>query len=53
MSRDVYKRQVLASIAKKTDFDIEIVKQPFGGAGIDAEGHPLPDETLKAARRCV
>ena len=42
--------EVLASIAKKTDFDIEIVKQPFGGAGIDAEGHPLPDETLKAAR---
>ena len=42
--------EVLASIAKKTDFDIEIVKQPFGGAGIDAEGHPLPEATLKAAR---
>ena len=42
--------EVLASIAKKTDFDIEIVKQPFGGAGIDVTGHPLPDETLKAAR---
>ena len=42
--------EVLASIAKKTDFDIEIVKQPFGGAGIDATGHPLPEATLKAAR---
>ena len=42
--------EVLASIAKKTDFDIEIVKQPFGGAGIDAEGHPLPETTLKASR---
>ena len=42
--------EVLASIAKKTDFDIEIVKQPFGGAGIDAIGHPLPEATLKAAR---
>ena len=42
--------EVLASIAKKTDFDIEIVKQPFGGAGIDATGHPLPETTLKATR---
>ena len=42
--------EVLAYIAKKTDFDIEIVKQPFGGEGIDAEGHPLPDKTLKACR---
>ena len=42
--------EVLASIAKKTDFDIEIVKQSFGGAGIDATGHPLPEATLKAAR---
>ena len=42
--------EVLASISKKTDFDIEIVKQPFGGAGIDAEGHPLPEGTLEASR---
>ena len=42
--------EVLASIAKKTDFDIEIVRQPFGGAGIDTTGHPLPEATLKAAR---
>ena len=42
--------EVLAYIAKKTDFDFEIVRQPFGGAGIDVTGHPLPDETLKATR---
>lgn len=42
--------EVLASIAKKTGFDYEIFKQPFGGSGIDATGHPLPEATLKAAR---
>ena len=42
--------EVLASIAEKTVFDFEIDRRPFGGAGIDATGHPLPDETLKAAR---
>ena len=42
--------EVLASIAEKTVFDFEIDRRPFGGSGIDATGHPLPDETLKAAR---
>ena len=42
--------EVLASIAKKTGFDYEIDRRPFGGAGIDVTGHPLPDETLKATR---
>ena len=42
--------EVLGSIAEKTGFDFEIDRRPFGGAGIDATGHPLPDETLKAAR---
>ena len=42
--------EVLASIAKKTGFDYEIDRRPFGGAGIDVTGHPLPDETLKASR---
>ena len=42
--------EVLASIAEKTGFDFEIDRRPFGGAGIDATGHPLPDETLRAAR---
>ena len=42
--------EVLASISEKIGFDYEIDRRPFGGAGIDAAGHPLPDETLKAAR---
>ena len=42
--------EVLASIAEKTGFDFEIDRRPFGGAGIDATGHPLPDESLKACR---
>ena len=41
---------VLEALAKKTCFDYEIDRRPFGGAGIDAAGHPLPDETLKASR---
>ena len=42
--------EVLEALAEKTGFDYEIDRQPFGGAGIDAAGHPLPDETLKASR---
>ena len=42
--------EVLASISEKTGFDYEIDRRPFGGAGIDATGHPLPEATLKAAR---
>ena len=42
--------EVLEALAKKTGFDYEIDRRPFGGAGIDAAGNPLPDETLKAAR---
>ena len=41
---------VLEALASKTGFDYEIDRRPFGGAGIDATGHPLPDETLKACR---
>ena len=42
--------KVLASIAEKTGFDYKVDRRPFGGAGIDATGHPLPDKTLKSAR---
>ena len=42
--------EVLASISEKTGFDYEIDRRPFGGAGIDAAGHPLPEETLKVSR---
>ena len=42
--------EVLEALAKKIGFVYEIDRRPFGGAGIDAAGHPLPDETLKACR---
>ena len=32
------------------DLAIEFQEQPFGGAAIDAVGHPLPEETLAACR---
>ena len=41
---------VLEALASKAGSDYEIDRCPFGGAGIDAAGHPLPDETLKACR---
>ena len=43
--------QVLAAIAPKIDFDYQVEEKPFGGAGIDVAGHPLPDDTLAAAKK--
>ena len=34
--------EVLEKVASKIGFDYDIDAKPFGGAGIDAEGHPLP-----------
>ena len=34
--------QVLAAVADKFGFTYHITEKAFGGAGIDAEGHPLP-----------
>ena len=42
--------EVLAAVAAKTGFDYQVAAYPFGGAGIDAAGHPLPAETLTASR---
>lgn len=42
--------EVLAAVADKIGFDYEVIEKPFGGAGIDATGHPLPEETLAAAK---
>lgn len=42
--------RVLAAVAQQYDFDYGIEELPFGGAGIDAAGHPLPEATLKAAK---
>lgn len=42
--------EVLEAVASKINFDYDIGEKPFGGAGIDASGHPLPKETLDAAK---
>lgn len=42
--------QVLKAVAEKIDFDYNLEDKPFGGAGIDVSGHPLPEETLSAAK---
>lgn len=42
--------QVLAAVAEKHDFDHQVEEKAFGGAGIDALGHPLPADTLAAAK---
>ncbi|MGT2846400.1 3-isopropylmalate dehydrogenase [Streptococcus massiliensis] len=43
--------QVLAAVAEKVAFDYQVEALPFGGAGIDACGHPLPEATLAAAQQ--
>lgn len=42
--------EVLEAVANKIGFDYDIDAKPFGGAGIDACGHPLPKDTLDAAK---
>lgn len=42
--------EVLEVLAKKTGFDYQVQVHPFGGAGIDATGHPLPEKTLTASK---
>ena len=42
--------QVLTAVADKFGFTYHITEKAFGGAGIDAEGHPLPQSTLEAAK---
>ncbi|EMC11976.1 3-isopropylmalate dehydrogenase [Streptococcus mutans M2A] len=42
--------EVFDAVAQKINFDYEIEAKAFGGAGIDTSGHPLPDDTLAAAK---
>lgn len=42
--------QVLEAVADKIGFAYELENKPFGGAGIDMTGHPLPEDTLVAAK---
>ncbi|XOQ36649.1 MAG: 3-isopropylmalate dehydrogenase [Lactococcus sp.] len=41
---------VLAAVAPKINFDYTVEAKHFGGAAIDATGHPLPEATLTAAK---
>jgi Isocitrate/isopropylmalate dehydrogenase len=43
--------KVLAAVSENQDFDYQLHEMPFGGAGIDQTGEPLPAETLKAAQQ--
>lgn len=42
--------QVLEAVAQKIDFSYELERRPFGGSAIDSDGHPLPANTLSAAK---
>ncbi|EFR93341.1 3-isopropylmalate dehydrogenase, partial [Listeria innocua FSL J1-023] len=42
--------KILEAIAAKYNHTFEIESHPFGGAGIDATGDPIPPETLKACQ---
>ncbi|MGE0201860.1 MAG: 3-isopropylmalate dehydrogenase [Candidatus Melainabacteria bacterium] len=42
--------KVLKAVAPRHGFDYALTEAPIGGAGIDAVGKPLPDETLKQAQ---
>ncbi|MBF0777231.1 3-isopropylmalate dehydrogenase [Streptococcus cuniculi] len=43
--------QVLEAVRSSLGFEYEVVEKAFGGAGIVAKGHPLPQDTLEACRR--
>lgn len=43
--------KVLAAVSEGQGFDYRLHEVPFGGAGIDQAGEPLPAETLKTAQQ--
>jgi 3-isopropylmalate dehydrogenase len=40
--------RVLAAASSRFGFGVELDERPFGGAAIDASGHPFPDATREA-----
>ncbi len=42
--------QVLEVVNKRFAMDLEMTEYPFGGAGIDSSGEPLPHKTLNACK---
>ncbi|GAX00808.1 3-isopropylmalate dehydrogenase [Secundilactobacillus silagei] len=43
--------KVLAAVSEGQNFDYQLHEMPFGGAGIDQTGEPLPAETLQSAKQ--
>jgi 3-isopropylmalate dehydrogenase len=43
---------VLQECAREFQHQFDLVEMPIGGAAIDQTGHPLPNETLEACRKC-
>jgi len=42
--------KILKIIERKKNLKLNLTEAPVGGAGYEAAGHPLPDDTLKAAQ---
>jgi 3-isopropylmalate dehydrogenase len=42
--------KILNIIERKKNLKLNLTEAPVGGAGYEATGHPLPDDTLKAAQ---
>ena len=42
--------KILKIIERKKNLKLNLTEAPVGGAGYEASGHPLPDDTLKAAQ---
>lgn len=42
--------KVLAAATEQSGFDYELEAKDFGGAAIDSQGQPLPEDTLEAAK---
>ena len=42
--------KILKIIERKSNLKLNLTEAPVGGAGYEAAGHPLPDDTLKAAQ---
>ncbi len=43
-------RKIIHVVESKLDFKLNLKEMPVGGAGYEATGQPLPEDTLKAAK---
>lgn len=44
--------RVVEAVAKTEQVDIEWVELPIGWKAIEQQGHPIPEETIKALKKC-